>query len=88
MEKKIFVLDAGFVYIGIGQKIKNELLGDSIHIYDCSNIRRWGTSKGLGQLAIEGKQTETTLDYVGSIKVPVNRVNHVIDLSATALNTF
>jgi hypothetical protein len=88
MKKKIFILDSGFVYIGIGQKIKNELLGDSLHIYDCSNIRYWGTSKGLGQLAIEGKQQKTKLDYIGSVTVPINRVNHIVDLSKTALNTF
>ena len=31
------------------------------------NIRRWGTERGLGELALEGKKENTQLDEVGKV---------------------
>jgi hypothetical protein len=86
--KKIFVLDAGFVYIGEGAAINDPLLGESIIIKKASNIRRYGTNKGLGQLAIEGKKESTELDYFGTITVPKSKVQHIIEISQKALDTY
>ena len=41
----------------VGRKISQE--GPFVILGDCACVRRWGTSKGLGQLAAEGPQRET-----------------------------
>jgi hypothetical protein len=42
------------------------------------NIRRWGTSAGLGQLALEGPQENTRLDNCGSVRAPLSELKHFI----------
>jgi len=92
---KIFILDAEFVYLGKGKKIDSPgkkidspLLGNSILIEEAYNIRRWGTTKNIGQLATEGKQPNTILDYTGTITVPVARVLQVLEMTEQAKKTF
>jgi hypothetical protein len=57
---RIVVLDRGWVYIGY---LNEE---DSI-LEKASCIRRWGTSKGLGELALEGKKENTVLEKCGTV---------------------
>lgn len=71
---QIAVLDRGFVYIG---RIENVANGITIH--NAQNIRYWGTTKGLGELALCGKQSTTKIDNVGQVKVPTRAIIHVID---------
>ena len=54
---KIVVLQRGWVYIG-----RLERNGSDCKLHNAYNIRRWGTSKGLGELANEGPKTNTELD--------------------------
>jgi hypothetical protein len=63
---QIVVLDRGFVYVGRCEKDKND--PDLYVIKNAKNIRQWGTSKGLGQLALEGPQKQTVLDEVGTVR--------------------
>jgi len=84
----IFILDGEFVYLGKGKKIDCPLLGNSIKIEQAYNIRRWGTTKNIGQLATEGKQNETILDYTGTITVPVGRILQVLEMTENAIKTF
>lgn len=84
----IFILDGEFVYLGKGKKIDCPLLGNSIKIEQAYNIRRWGTTKNIGQLATEGKQNETILDYTGTITVPVGRILQVLEMTEQAIKTF
>jgi hypothetical protein len=89
MNFKIFVLDNRFVYIGEGEVFECPLLGKSLRIKNAYNIRRWGTKgKGLGYLAIEGKQSETILGYCGIVDVAINRVAHIINVTEKAKKTF
>lgn len=75
MEKTIVVLDRGFVFIGRVQ------VGDAwITITDAQCIRYWGTTKGLGQLALEGKQPKTILDDTGTVQAPIVSVIALIDV--------
>ena len=53
----IVVLDRGFVYVG-----SVETDQDWCVITDAKNIRCWGTTEGLGELALKGPQAETQLD--------------------------
>ena len=70
----IAILDRGWVFIGRATEDEYSLLLDGA---DC--VRRWGTSKGIGQLALEGKQSETVLEPAGSLSVPKSAVVALID---------
>ena len=60
--RKIVILQRGWVYVGNLYK-----RGNDCQLRDCLNIRKWGTTKGLGQLAKEGKQNDTILDKTPDI---------------------
>ena len=65
---QIVVIDNGFVHVG------DCVLADGmLTISNCSNIRRWGTTKGLGQL-VGGPLNDTIADPCGTVLVPINRV--------------
>lgn len=75
MEKvQIAILISGFVFVGLITQADGY-----IEIRNAKNIRRWGTTKGLGQLAIQGPQKETILDETGTIRVPFHSLIFTID---------
>lgn len=63
-KKQIIVLQRGWVVVGDVEKTEQE-----IKITNCSIIRVWGTSKGLGELAENGATSKTKLDPCPSIVV-------------------
>lgn len=54
---QIVVLQRGWIAVGRFTQKKEQC-----HLTSAYIIRSWGTDKGLGQLASEGKQTNTKLD--------------------------
>lgn len=80
---KIVVLDKGFVYVG---RVTTD--GEWVHIANAHNIRRWGTTQGLGQLALSGPTTSTELDAVGTVKAPFHALQHLIAVTADAWKQF
>ena len=70
----IAIVERGFVYVG---DISHD--GEWCIVSNARNIRRWGTSKGLGQLAIEGPQDETQLDDVGIVRIPSHALISIMD---------
>ena len=68
--KRIVVIDGGWVLIG------DVIREDEYNIYmeNASVIRRWGTTAGLGQIALTGPTDRTVLDPVGSVDVPRNSI--------------
>ena len=81
MEKKevlsgfgIVVADRGFVYVG-----NIEVSSDWCVITNARNIRRWGTTQGLGELVQNGPTGRTQLDVVGTVRVPMRAVISVMD---------
>ena len=81
MEKKsvlqgfaIVVVDRGFVYVG---EIQTD--GGWTVVTDARNIRVWGTTDGLGQLALQGPQKDTVLDDCGTVRVPQHALITLID---------
>jgi len=67
--KQIVILDRGFVYVG-------EVVTDETWctISNASNVRRWGTTKGLGELAAGGPTRNTVLDPAGTVRAPMSSV--------------
>jgi hypothetical protein len=74
----IVVLDRGFIYVG---NVRHD--GDWCVIENARNVRVWGTTQGLGQLALEGPQPNTKLDAVGTVRAPSRAVIHLIDTEAS-----
>jgi hypothetical protein len=75
---KILVLQRGWVAIGRHSKDGAEHV-----LTDASVIRRWGTTKGLGQLATDGPQANTVLDATGTVRAHELATVLVIDADAT-----
>lgn len=69
----IVVLDRGFVYVG-----QVTIDSDWCVITNARNIRRWGTTRGLGEL-VDGPLQDTVLDPVGTVRAPMRAVISVID---------
>ena len=77
---QIVVLDRGFVYIGY---VITD--GEWCHITDAWNIRRWGTTAGLGEL-VNGPTPDTRLDRVGNVRVPFHALQHLITVEVSSGN--
>lgn len=61
-EVKIAILQRGWVFVGKFQKY-----GSACKLTDAANIRAWGTTKGLGELAEGGPTSNTKLDKVNDV---------------------
>lgn len=61
-EKRIVILQRGWVYIGDWVRE-----GNDCKLLNAMNIRIWGTTKGLGEL-IEGPTSKTVLDPAGTVE--------------------
>ena len=81
MSIKIVVVDRGWVFVGKVFKDDESLLLKNAYI-----IRRWGTTKGLGQLCIEGKLSDTILDKCIDIEIPIKSVIVIFDCDETKWN--
>ena len=76
---QIVILDRGFVYVG-----DVSISGDFVTIAGAKNIRRWGTTKGLGELAKNGPLSKTQLDDSGTVRAPLRAVIGFVECEATA----
>ena len=68
-EKKIVILHRGWVVVG---DVSQE--GDQVVVDNASVVRRWGTSKGLGELATNGPLKNTVLDPCPTVRAPGSNV--------------
>jgi hypothetical protein len=57
MDIRIVIAHRGFVYVGEYTRSDSYVTINRAH-----NVRRWGTTKGLGQLAADGPRENTRLD--------------------------
>jgi hypothetical protein len=67
--KHIVIVTNGFVFLGDVTKHETYM---QIENADC--IRKWGTTKGLGEIAAYGPTAETILDPTGVVEV----LNHAV----------
>jgi hypothetical protein len=65
----IVVADRGFVYVG-----KVAMDTQHVRLTEAKNIRRWGTTKGLGELVLSGPATNTVVDDCGSVMIPLRAI--------------
>lgn len=76
---RILIGHRGWVFIG-----RQSTDGDDVVLSDASCIRRWGTSKGLGEIAAGGPTKTTVLDAVGTVRLHRLAVIATIDANEEA----
>ena len=62
-KKKICILQRGWVMVGNFQREGNDCT-----LTNASVIRVWGTTKGLGEIALNGPNSSTKLDFCGTVR--------------------
>jgi hypothetical protein len=75
---QILVAKEGWVFVGDASRE-----GDFVVLRNTLNIRRWGTTKGLGEL-VKGPTANTILDEVGVVRVHVYNIMHTIEMNVSA----
>ena len=70
---QIVVLDRGWIYAG-----NVTIEGDMVKIHNAKNIRRWGTTKGLGELVNGPIPNKTVADEAGEVTTTLKSVIHFI----------
>ncbi len=76
---QVIVAERGWVFVGDCTRD-----GDQLVITNARNVRRWGTTSGLGQLAKDGPQSETQLDDYGTVRIHVLAVVAAIECDPKA----
>lgn len=64
MAKQIVISQRGWVFVGDVTRTGNEVV-----IENAAVVRRWGTTRGLGQLAQEGPTQNTILDFCPPVRI-------------------
>lgn len=79
-DRQIVAADRGWVFVGDASwdGAGNVTLGNA------SVVRRWGTKKGLGELALGGATSTTVLDLCGTVRVPSGSVVAVFNVAVGA----
>lgn len=75
MKRYIFIVEEGLVFLG-DCNIHAE--GNMYDVKDCSVVRVWGTTCGLGEIALNGPTPKTILDPTGTALIPHRKVLTII----------
>ena len=76
----IVVCDRGYVYGG------DYVIDDQYCVIkNAKNIRRYGTTKGLGEL-VNGPLENTVLDDFGTVRIPARAIINIIDADGIKWN--
>lgn len=73
-KKQIIVIEHGLVMMGQISESKHGYI-----VENCVNLRHWGTTRGLGQIALTGPTDQTIMDDWGTIEVEKHKVILRID---------
>lgn len=76
MKRYIIAVESGFVFVGEPYGKEEH----SIRVENAKNIRKFGTTKGLGQLALSGKTKDTVLDDVGTMHINTDKILFLIEV--------
>lgn len=74
--RQIVIGERGWVFVGDVRRDGGDYLLDNASV-----IRVWGTTNGLGELAMKGKQSKTVLDPCGTVRIPELAVIGRIDVA-------
>ncbi len=74
----ICILHRGWVVVG------KMTAGDWVHLDNTYVIRRWGSTKGLGEIASEGPKENTILDECPPMNIPVQAIINTIECNEKA----
>lgn len=80
---QIIILQRGWVIIGRYREEKDEFVCE-----DSKVLRVWGTTKGLGELALEGPKTNTKLDDCGTVRSLRTTIVARLDVDETKWSKF
>ena len=80
-KNKIVILQRGWVFVG---KFTKE--GSACKLSNAYNIRTWGTTKGLGELAEDGVTSSTKMDKVNDVSFHELTSVAVIDCNDSVWN--
>jgi len=77
----IVAVQAGWVFVGV--RAESGAAPGIVQLTGAACIRKWGTSRGLGELALSGPQAETALDPCGTVEIPALAVLFCIPVDPT-----
>lgn len=77
-EHQIVIVEGRWNFVGHTQWLENGML----RITGASVIRYWGTTKGLGEIAMGGPTSKTLLDRCGTLTIPAHAVIALMDTNA------
>lgn len=63
VRKQIVILQRGWVVVG-----DVSINGDDVTVANASVVRVWGTTNGIGEIAIGGPTKDTVLDKCGTVR--------------------
>lgn len=75
----IAIVDRGWVFIGRATETPS-----AVQLTGASCVRYWGTTRGIGQLALTGATKDTKLDDAGTVTVPRSSIVAMIDAVESA----
>jgi hypothetical protein len=67
--KQILIITNGFVFMGDVKDVEG-----GVYVTDLQNIRRYGTERGIGQIAMSGPTKDTILDPFGEGFFPTHTI--------------
>lgn len=73
---RICIAQRGWVFVGRFTREEHEIV-----LRDAKNIRRWGTTKGLGEL-YSGPKRDTVLDEAGTVRLHPLQIIATIEVDA------
>ena len=75
---RIVIGQRGWVFVG-----RYSVDGDEVTLTDAQCIRRWGTTKGIGEL-VKGPTSKTVLDPAGTVRMHRLAVVATVDVDEAA----
>jgi hypothetical protein len=79
MKRSIVVVEAGWVFLADSiNEVSTFKSLPVLQLTGASVIRVWGTTAGLGEIALKGPTKDTVLDFAGTVDVPVGHVLAII----------